>query len=108
VRPKSGLSNKDAGKLLRVKERVVAAVLDPGAVVDAHDVGVRDAGERKAGEGQEPEMDKKDPLSWETSRIRETRISRSLLSLEWGHDCKGCYVLRHRFLTEDPWSPKAP
>ena len=54
VRPKAGLSNKDTGKFLRVEEWVVTAVLDPGAVIDAHDVGVGVAGEGEAGEGQEP------------------------------------------------------
>ena len=54
VRPKAGLSHEDAGKFLRVKEWVIAAVLDPGAIVDAHNVGVGVAGEGEAGERQEP------------------------------------------------------
>jgi len=88
VRPKSGLSDKDTGKLLRVKERVVAAVLDPGAVVDAHDVGVRDAGERKAGEGQEPEIDKKRPL-----KLGNVINLEKFTLVGVGHEYMGCFVI---------------
>ena len=44
---------------MRVEERVVAAVLDPRAVVDTHDVGVRVAREGESGKRKEPGRYKK-------------------------------------------------
>ncbi len=76
MRPKSGLSNKNAGKLLRIEERVVAAVLDPRAVVDTHDVGVRVAGEGESGERKEPGRYKK-TLQHIVRKVKDRRISRS-------------------------------
>ena len=46
-RPKYGLSSKDAAHFLGVKDGIVAALLNPGAVVDTEYVSVRVGGEGK-------------------------------------------------------------
>jgi hypothetical protein len=54
VRSESRRPDEDAGQLLRVEDRVVAAVLDPRAVLHAHDVAGRVVRDGEPGEGKKP------------------------------------------------------
>ena len=54
VRSESRRPDEDAGQLLRVEDRVVAAVLDPRAVLHAHDVAGGIVRDGEPGEGKKP------------------------------------------------------
>ena len=59
VGSKSGGSDEDARQGERVEQGVLSAVLDPGVVLNAHDVAGRVVGDGKPGEGEEPGKEEK-------------------------------------------------
>ena len=72
----------DAAEGLFVKDRVLPAVVDPGVVLHAHDVGGLVAGQREAGEGEESKQQQKFALVlgyWD-SDAETKKCSRLMLS----------------------------